>query len=291
MKFVILLSILIAVTSAEVHNQCKKTGLFALCFDDGPADNTNTLLKYLSEKKVMATFHLSTQNLADPGVQTTVKRIHSAGHLIGTRTEANWDLAKMSEDQLTSAVARQSNVLGQFLGYYPKLLRLPYGKVSGKIQSALESSGAIITTHNLESYDFTKDQGRIQSAFNLAMGLKSSGSASFISLQHDAVKSSVDAVPGIIDSIKKHGYNLVKLDECINAGDLRKNKTPLKGGKDSGPIPTLDGSNADIPDGDQGGNDGKDGKDGNLIGLSGAMPLYVPAGCFIGALLLLQLIL
>lgn len=289
MKLAIPLSILIAVTSAEVHKQCKKTGSFALTFDDGPSEYTNTLLKHLNEKKVLATFHLSTQNLADPEVQSMVKRINSGGHLIGTRSEANWDVAKMSEDQLTSAIARQSNVLSQFIGYYPKLIRLPYGKVSGKTQSALEGAGAIITTHNLESYDFTKDPGRIKSAFNLAMGLKSSGSASFISLQHDAVKSSVDATPEIIDSIKKRGYNIVKLDECINAGDLRKNKTALKGGKDTGPIPTLDGSSADTSDvSDQ---TGKGDKEGGLAGLSGAVPAHVPALCFIGALLLLQLIL
>lgn len=288
MKLAIVLSLFMAAASAEVHNQCKKTGMFALTFDDGPTEYTNTLLKHLDEKKVLATFHLSTQNLADPQVQSMVKRISGAGHLVGTRTEPNWDLARMSEDQLASAVARQSNVLGQFLGYFPKLLRLPYGKVTGKVQSALEKAGAIITTHNLESYDFSKDQKRIQSAFNLAMGLKSSGSASFISLQHDAVKSSVDAVPDIIDAIKKHGYKLVKLDECIDAGDLRKNKTPLKGGKDDGQIPTLDGSDASIPDAVD--ETGGSGKNKDLIGLSAAMPAHVPAVCFIASLLLLQLI-
>lgn len=289
MKFVIALSLLTAIVSAEVHSQCKKPGKFALTFDDGPAQFTGQLLKHLDEKKVHATFHLSTQNLTDPEVQSMVKRIHNAGHLIGTRTETNWNLAQISEDQLASAIARQSNVLSQFIGYYPVLIRLPYGKITGKVQSGLEKAGAVITTHNLESYDFTKDQNRIQSAFNLAMGLKSSGSASFISLQHDAVKASMDAVPGIIDSIKKNGYTLVKLDECLERGDLRKNKAALKGGKDTGPIPTLDG--VDAGSGDISDNTGSgDGKNKDVFGLSAAVPAHVPAACFVAALLLLQLI-
>jgi len=168
------------------------------------------------------------------------------------------------------------------------LLRVPYGKANGKVQAALEKAGGIITLHSLESYDYTKDPKRIQSAFNLAMSLKSSGSASFISLQHDAVKPSVDSVPGIIDSIKKQGYKLVRLDECVGAGDLTKNKTALKGGKEDGPIPTIDGGDASIPDAeDQTGNEGKN-KD--LLGLSAAVPAHVPALCFFASLFLLQLI-
>ena len=42
--------------------------------------------------------------------------------------------------------------------------------------------------------------------------------------------------------------HLVKLDECIERGDLRKNKTALKGGKDTGPIPTIDGVDASMDD-------------------------------------------
>lgn len=234
-------AILFAAVSANVINKCSSNGLFALTIDDGPADFTNKLLGILDAKKIKATFHLSTQHLTDPTIQSLLKRISSAGHLIGIRTEPEWDLLKMSDDQLRSAVARQSEIMRQFIGYYPKLLRLPYRKYDDRVLKALESAGAIITTHNLESYDYTDNAKRIVSAFKLAMGLKSASSASFISIQHDSSKNSVASTPEIIDAIKASGYKLVKLDECIGVGDLTKNKTPLKGGKDGGgSIPTLD---------------------------------------------------
>lgn len=289
MKLAIILSLFMAAASAEVHSQCKSAGMFAMTFDDGPSKDTAALLKHLEDKKVHATFHLSTQNLTDPEVQSMVRRISKAGHLVGTRTEINWDLDKMSNDQIASAVARQSNILAQFVGYHPKLFRVPYGKSKGKVQAAIEGAGGIITVHNLEAYDFTKDQGRIKSAFNLAMGLKSAGSSSFISIQHDTIPSSVAATPDIIDSIRKSGYKLVKLDECIGAGDLTKNKTALKGGKDDGQIPTLDGASGDAPDiSDQTGSSG--GKNKDLLGLSAGATVYVPVGFFAAALLLLQVI-
>lgn len=257
-------------TTAIVYRECTKPGKFALTFDDGPAEYTPQLLKHLKDANVKATFHLSTQNLLDPSVQSMVKRINRDGHLIGVRTEPNWDLAKMNEDQIGSAVARQSDVMASFIGYFPVLVRLPYGKSTGKVKEAIEKAGGIITIHNLESYDYTNDLNRIKNSFNVALGLKSSKSASFISLQHDANKASIDAVPSIISAIKGAGYELVTLDDCIGKGNLRENKTAMKGGKDAGPIPTVEGGNDDIPDAKPDGSSDGDEGDKKVVGLSGA---------------------
>lgn len=287
-------ALLVAAASANVINKCSSNGLFSLTIDDGPADFTKQLLGILDQKKVKATFHLSLQNLTDPTVQSLVKRISSAGHLIGIRTEPEWNLMKMTDDQLRSAVARQSEIMHQFIGYYPKLLRLPYRKYDDRVLKALESAGAIVTMHNLESYDYSGDSKRIVSAFKLAMGLKSSNSSSFISIQHDSSKNSVTSTPEIIDAIKASGYKIVRLDECIGVGDLTKNKTPLKGGKGgSGSIPTLDVDDGKPPSaGDDAAAGGEDGKksDGFLKGLGSDASTTTPRALVAISLMLLAVL-
>lgn len=218
-----------------------------MTFDDGPTSNTGQLLEILREKGIRATFHLTTKYLTDPAVQSMVQRIASSGHLIGLRTEASWNLLTMSDDQIRSSVARQANVMASFIGYYPKFIRLPYNGYDERVLRAVESTGAVVTTHNLESYDYTGDGNRIVNSFQLALSLAGSG-GNFISIQHDSIPSSVAVTPKVIDGIKGAGYKFVTLDACLGMGDMTKNKSALKGGAggDSQALPMSQGG-ADAP--------------------------------------------
>lgn len=239
-------------TSADIINKCQSAGMFAMTFDDGPAEYTGQLLDILQKKNARSTFHLTTQYLTDPNVQSMIKRIASGGHLIGIRTDPAWDLFSMTEDQIKSAVARSANVMSNFIGYYPKFIRLPYKGWDDRIMRAIESTGLIISQHNMESYDYTGDADRIFNAFQLSISLKAPASGNFISVQRDSIRSSVDVTGRIIDLIKSNGYRLVTLDQCVGLGDMTKNKEPCKGadGKAAiGPVPDGDitfksGSNA-----------------------------------------------
>lgn len=214
---------------AEMVNKCQGAGMFAMTWDDGPAEYTPQLLDIASKKGVRLTFHLTTQYLTDPNVQSMVKKIASAGHLIGIRTEPSWDLFAMSTDQVKSAIARAGNVMANFAGYYPKFVRLPYKGWNNEILAAIESTGLIVTQHNLETYDYTGDADRIFNAFSLSMSLKGPGAGNFISVQRDSISNSVSVAGKIIDEIKANGYKLVTLDQCVGLGDMTKNKEPLKG--------------------------------------------------------------
>ena len=246
----LLLSACLLLAASAVHanviSSCSQNGLFAMTWDDGASDNIPKLLPILAAKNAKVTFHITTVNLTDPTVQGYVQKIVAGGHLIGIRTEANWDLAKMSSDQLKSAIARQSAILSQFCGYYPKAVRVPYDmSKNAKVVGDIESTGAVVTIQSLDSYDASApDVNKIKSAFRLGLSLKPASSYSIISVQHDAVNASIQATSDIIDNIKKAGYKLVTLDQCLGKGDWKKNKTALKGGKggDAGDLPTLDGS-------------------------------------------------
>ncbi len=224
------LAALFSYAHAAIRNTCQARGVVALTFDDGPADYTGQLLNILDSKNAKATFHLTTQYLTDPNVQEVIQRIAGAGHLIGLRTEPSWDLFSMSADQIRASISRQSQVMAQFIGYHPILIRLPYKKYDDKALSAIESTGAVITVHNLETYDYTGDANRILKAYQVSLQLAGKGTGSFISVQHDGVSASVSVTPQVIDFIRSQNYKLIKLDECLGLGDLTKNKKPLDGG-------------------------------------------------------------
>ena len=243
--FLSLSAVAIQVAHGKVVNQCSQRGMYALTWDDGPTQYTPQLLDTLEQKKVKATFHITTQYLTDPTIQSMIQRIAGAGHLIGLRTEASVDLFKMTDPQIRAYVARQANVLSSFIGYFPKFIRLPYNGYDQRVLAAIESTGLIATSHNLETYDYNNDGGRTLTAVKLALSLVGKGQGSFISVQHDGVQQSVGIAGKVIDQVQASGYKMVKLDECLGLGDMTKNKEALKGADDSvdlGPL-QLDGVN------------------------------------------------
>lgn len=218
---------------ADIKTRCVQRGMYAMTWDDGPAQFTESLLNTLSSKNVKVTFHITTKYLTDPNIQSIIQRIAGQGHLIGLRTEADWDLFSMSDEQIRAGVARQATVLSSFIGYVPKFIRLPYGKFDDRVRRAVESTGLIVTNFNLETYDYHNDGTRTLNAVKLALSLVGKGTGSFISIQHDGVQQSVGVTGKIIDLVKSSGYKFVKLDECMGLGDMSKNKEALKGADDS----------------------------------------------------------
>jgi peptidoglycan/xylan/chitin deacetylase (PgdA/CDA1 family) len=228
---------------ADIVSKCVRSGMFAMTWDDGPADFSSQLLDILGKKNVKITFHLSTQHLTDPNVQSMVQRISSEGHLIGLRTEPDWNLFQMSDDMIKAVIARAGNTLANFSRHYPKFVRLPYKGWDARVLRAVEATGAIITMHNIESYDYTGNSDRIYNSFQLSVSLKTPGSGSFISVQRDSIQGSVGVTGKLIDLIKENGYEIVTLDKCLGLGDMTKNKEPLKGA-DGVKLPPMPGDGA-----------------------------------------------
>jgi len=244
-----LLALALVVGSAQgrIQTRCTQRGMYAMTWDDGPAQYTEQLLNTLDSKNVKATFHITTKYLTDPNIQAIIQRISKAGHLIGLRTEADWNLFEMSDDQIRAGLARQANVLASFIGYTPGVVRLPYDKFDDRIVKAVESTGLVVSSFSVETYDYTGSADRIVKSIQLPLSLIGKGAGSFISIQHDGVQQSVAATAKIIDLVKSYGYKFVKLDECLGLGDMTKNKEPLKGADDSISLGPMDSDSMPVP--------------------------------------------
>ncbi len=229
----IAIAFLLPFVAARIRNQCVQRGMYAMTWDDGPSANTNELLAILRDKGVKATFHVTTQYITDPQIQSMIQRIAADGHLVGLRADASWNLMSMTDEQIKAGLTRQANVLSQFLGYVPKVIRLAYNGFDNRVLAAVEDTGLVVTQQNLETYDYSNDGQKTYQAVNLALSVVARGGGAFIAVQHDGVQQSVGITPKVIDLIKSAGYTFVKLDECLGLGDMTKNSEALKGASDS----------------------------------------------------------
>jgi peptidoglycan/xylan/chitin deacetylase (PgdA/CDA1 family) len=204
-----------AQTRASVYNQCVNKGMFAMTWSDGPTLNIPALLTTLQAKNVKVSFHFVTKYLTDPNVQSIVQQTAAAGHLIGLRSETDWNLLTMSSADITSNIVRLAGVMAQFSGTKPTFIALPAGGYDSRVVAAVEAAGMIIVAPNLDSMDYNGDATQILNAFSLAISLQADGQGNFISVQRDGVLASVQDAGAIIDLVKSHKYQFVMLDACV----------------------------------------------------------------------------
>jgi peptidoglycan/xylan/chitin deacetylase (PgdA/CDA1 family) len=213
--FLALLASSFTFVDAGVYQKCVTPGMWAMTFSDGPTLNIPTLLNTLSAKNVKVSFNFVTKYLTDPNVQAIVQSVAAAGHLVGLRTETDWNLMSMSTSDITSNLQRLATVMSQFTGYKPTFVSLPAGGYDARVVSAVEAAGFLIVAPNMDSMDYNGDASKIYNSFSLAITLVADGQGNFISVQRDGVPDSVAKTGDIIDLIKTHGYQFVKLDSCV----------------------------------------------------------------------------
>lgn len=104
----------------------KRPGELALTFDDGPNPAwTPKLLDSLAAHNVRATFFMVGHFVQAEA--ELVRRVASAGHLIGNHSWSHPNMAKTGAAQIEEELRRTSDALAQILGQPVKFFRPPYG--------------------------------------------------------------------------------------------------------------------------------------------------------------------
>lgn len=217
----------------------------ALTFDQGPSQYTGLLLSALSKNKVKATFHVSPDYLDNPVIVAYLRRIAADGHLVGLFIKDSITTA-MLPDYLRNC----TSVMKGIINYEPNFLRFPVPGPSAAAQKIINGMGFRATSYNLDSqdYNFVNDptasdgKGQVFQVFrNTLDQILPPSKGSFISVQRDIVLSSVQQTDAIIKYAQGKGYNLVRLDQCIGADEVKgasagkeeaEGKDPRPGGID-----------------------------------------------------------
>lgn len=192
--------------------------VIALTFDDGPSQYTGPILDILRQKKVKATFFdLGEEALAYPKLE---QRMVKEGHQVASHSVSHPYMPDMSRDDLRKEILTGFADLKEASDTKTRVLRAPYGAFG--VQQWKDTAD-IVDMNVLWSID-TLDWKRpgkkaihdevLKNAYNGAIALMHDGGG-------DRTQD-IEALPGIIDDLKKQGYSFVTIDELCEMGGVPK---------------------------------------------------------------------
>ena len=192
--------------------------LIALTFDDGPTSTTTPrLLDILYEKDVSATFFMLGATARDnPDI---VRRAEKEGHTVASHTMYHQNLVRISANAAKDDIAESKAVFNDILGHTPTLTRPPYGNINDTVRDAV---GTPMILWSVDTLDW-----KSKNVDDILATTKEQVHDGAIILMHDIYDTSVDAVPVIVDELRKDGYDFVTVPELakIRGVDLTTGTT------------------------------------------------------------------
>ena len=209
--------------------QCatKKIGAFeeegykkmvAFTFDDGPSEYTEEFLNALAERNAHVTFFMiGTQVEKYPEI---VKRMAAEGHTVGIHGyEHKKGMNSMTEAEMIAEVENCADLIEELVGYRPKHIRAPW-EATGDRERAYFAEADLreisYVGYIADFEDKNKDKDIIVNAHLDANG-NCKISDGEILLLHEVYKSSVDAAIELIDILQAKGYEIVSVEELLEA--------------------------------------------------------------------------
>ena len=180
----------------------------ALTFDDGPDAMTLEYLDVLAHLNVRATFFLIGEKAArEPGL---VREYRRAGHDVGGHGWSHDAFSRMSDDRLRDELARTESALGAAEGRL-RFVRPPRGAIS--IRSLVQIAAAGYTTV-LWSIDSDDCRARDPRIVERRVAPKTIGPGDVV-LLHELQSWTIEALPSIVTSLRREGYELVTISELM----------------------------------------------------------------------------
>lgn len=199
-------SIIVAPMAHHVRIKRDITGkkLVALTFDDGPSSATTPrLLDILYEKDAPATFFmLGKMARENPDI---VQRVDKEGHIVASHTMYHQNLIRISSAAVEDDIAESKAVFKDILGHEPTLTRPPYGNINDRIRDEI---GTPLIFWSVDPLDW-----KSKNVDDILAVTKEQIHDGAIVLMHDIYDTTVDAVPVIIDELRKEGYDFVTIPE------------------------------------------------------------------------------
>ncbi len=183
-------------------------------FDDGPNPPcTEEILEILAQNGAEATFFVCGKNaLRNPEL---VRRIAAQGHALGNHSYAHAWRNIFFGRALAREFLKTGEALRQIIGFAPRLLRAPWGKIPKSARRKLERAGYKFFSWDLHAYDWWQP-----SAQWMARRIVKRAGPGAIILLHDGEKTLVHAKRGrtaealriCLPELARQGYVFRKLE-------------------------------------------------------------------------------
>lgn len=192
--------------------------LVALTFDDGPSSaNTPRLLDILYEKDAPATFFmLGKMARANPDL---VRRAEKEGNIVASHTMYHQNLVHISANAAKDDITESKAVFNDILSHEPTLTRPPYGNINGTVRDNVGTPMILWSVDTLDWQNKNTDE--------ILAVIKEQIHDGAIILMHDIYDTTVDAIPVVINELRKEGYDFVTVPELakIRGVDLQPSTT------------------------------------------------------------------
>ncbi len=182
--------------------------VIALTFDDGPSENTDSILDVLEQYGVRATFFVLGYKVEDHSEQ--IQRAINLNCEIGSHTWAHARYVDRSSAQLATDLQRTEDALWTVANYKPRLFRPPYGQLSTSIREGAKQLGYVMILWNVD----TRDWEHRNAEMVIDSALKDAKDGSII-LFHDLYASTAEAIETIVPALIEQGYQLVTVSELL----------------------------------------------------------------------------
>ncbi len=186
--------------------------LVALTFDDGPSKYTNEILDILKNNSICATFFVL-GNKVPYGQETLLKMLEN-GNEIGNHTYNHKWLAHLDEIEIKNQISKTQEVIFEYTRYLPKVFRPSYGDIPKEMRKEINLE---VTLWNVDTLDW-KLKNKKQIIKRATRNTKDGD----IILMHDTYKRTKDALPEIINTLKKKGFQFVTISELNEIKKLRE---------------------------------------------------------------------
>ncbi|MEU7892582.1 polysaccharide deacetylase family protein [Nonomuraea sp. NPDC049152] len=185
---------------------CRKVKCVALTFDDGPGDYTQWLLDELDDLGVKATFFVVGQMVAADR-HHTLPRMVAEGHELGNHSWSHAELPRLSDVGIARELGRTQELVQKITGVRMGVMRPPYGSTNARVAAESRRLGLAQILWSVDTLDW---RDRVATIVARRASRATRGS---IVLMHDIHRTTVEAVPHLVDALSDKGYRFVTVSE------------------------------------------------------------------------------
>lgn len=176
----------------------------ALTFDDGPSEHTPKLLNILSHYNVPSTFYVMGKHVHNNPL--IAKRTAQEWHELGNHTRNHHDLRKISRSDISQEISDTDHIIKQHTWVSVPTFRPPYGSYTRDHIRQIDKA-FIMWSVDTRDREHKNPQTILEKVSTARRG--------DIILFHDVHKTTVDAIPGVIQILRDQWYHLVTVSELL----------------------------------------------------------------------------
>ncbi|KPU42212.1 peptidoglycan-N-acetylglucosamine deacetylase [Oxobacter pfennigii] len=172
------------------------------------AEYTQEVIDILKRYNIKATFFLTGAWISK--YPDEAEYIYKYGHDIGNHTTTNVALTNLSKSSIIKEIKDTEDRILKVTGIKTSLLRVPYGEYNERVILTANELGYNTIQWDVDSFDWT---GILHKDIHERV-IKNIGSGSIL-LFHCESKNTVEALPSIIEDLRKQGYKFITVTELL----------------------------------------------------------------------------